>query len=104
MPPFKFHPELFEHRTLASEALAAEDYLWLSDYASIDLRHEDFGLEVCAIKDEADAIYIQCILRALFPDWPFSRRCLKDYGDRDLGWRVTICREEQERGDSRQEI
>jgi hypothetical protein len=99
MREFHFYPELFEYRTALLEALAANDYQWLSNFSAIDLVHEAHGLEVCGIKDEADAIYIQCIFQALFPDWQYGCRCLKDYGDRDVGWRVKLCRDPEE-GDS----
>jgi hypothetical protein len=99
MREFRFYPELFEYRTALLEVLAENNYQWLSHFSAVDLIHEAHGLEVCGIKDEADAIYIQCIFRALFSRWRYGCRCLKDYGDRDVGWRVKLCRDREE-GDS----
>src|SRR5438552_12616949 len=50
---FAFHPELFEHRTLALEALAAHDLHWFEHFGSVDLLHDLFGLEVCGISKKA---------------------------------------------------
>jgi len=103
MPEFRFYPELFECRTKLLDVLEDNDYQWLSHFSAVDLVHEAYGLEVCGIKDEEDAIYIDSIFHALFPDWKYGCRCLKDYGDRDVGWRVKRCRD-QEQGESWQRV
>lgn len=95
---FAFHPQLFEHRTEALEALAAAGYAWLSDFSSVDLLHEVYGLEVCGIPDRDDARAIRRVLRRTFRRWPFCNLSLKDWGDRDLGWRVVIHRDVEAEG------
>lgn len=92
---FAFHPELFEYRTLAMEKLSEHDLEWFSHYSSVDLIHEEFGLEVCGIRQHGDALTIQRLLRKLLPGWRHSWICEKTEGDRDLGWQVVICRDEQ---------
>ena len=67
--PFRFFPELFEHRTLAIDALAERGFMWLSHYSAVDPMHEEFGLEVCGIHAEQDAKAIQMLLEKLFPSW-----------------------------------
>jgi hypothetical protein len=69
---FEFHPELFEHRTLALETLEANDYHWFEHFSSVDLLHDLFGLEVCGIIKESDAKGVLAILQEIFPDWPHS--------------------------------
>jgi hypothetical protein len=50
--PFLFFPELFEERGKAAELLDIGGFTWFTDYSSIDLLHEEYGLEVCGIKEE----------------------------------------------------
>ena len=45
-----FHPELFEHKARALEHLEDAGFIWLSDFTTIDLLHQDYGIEVCGIK------------------------------------------------------
>lgn len=66
MSDFAFHPELFEHRTLALDALARHDYNWFEHFSSVDLLHDLFGLEVCGIAEKRDAEVIFSILEELF--------------------------------------
>ncbi len=89
MSGFAFHPELFEHRTLALEGLAQHDYIWLEHFTSVDLLHDVFGLEVCGIPKEEDAEVIMAILQEIFPEWPYSDVYYHRY-DRDRGWKVVI--------------
>src|SRR5579863_6915040 len=58
----ELYPELFEQRSHASELLEAAGYTWFSDYSSIEPVHEDYGLEVCGIKNDRD---VKPILDAL---------------------------------------
>lgn len=41
---FVFHPELFDAKARAQEALADAGINWLADYSSCDLLHEEYGL------------------------------------------------------------
>src|SRR5579872_6389933 len=82
---FEFYPELFEHRNRASELLEAAGYTWFSDYSSIDLLHEEYGLEICGVQNEQDVKLIAEALKQGFPHWHHHKICLHDYG-RDPGW------------------
>jgi hypothetical protein len=93
MEPFAFHPELFELRERVLEALADHGYAWLSHYGSVDLMHDVFGLEVCGVPDEDDVAPITQLLRALFPDWPYTRSYYKEEFTREPGWKVIIHRD-----------
>ena len=86
---FAFHPELFEHRTLALKALAAHDLHWFEHFGSVDLLHDLFGLEVCGIIEESDAHLALCVLQETFPDWPHSDVHYRRSG-RDRGWKAII--------------
>ena len=99
MEPLEFHPELFELRNTVLEALAEHGFAWLSDFGSVDLVHDVYGLEVCGIRDETDARRIAELLRALFPAWRYTRRYYKDASTREPGWKVIISREPEDFGD-----
>src|SRR5262249_49418228 len=75
----QFHPELFECKGLATEILDAAGFSWLSEYGSIDLLHEEFGLEVCGINEEASVQPIVNVLCSAFPHWHYHHVCQKDY-------------------------
>jgi len=97
---FEFHPELFVHRTSALDALSDRGFAWLSDYGSIDVIHDSFGLEVCAIRAEADAENISMLLGRLFPDWHYNRIFYEDENGGEIGWKVIITRDPDEPDDS----
>ena len=86
---FVFYPELFEARGRASEVLEEAGFVWFSDYGSIDLLHEEFGLEVCGIKEERNVRGIRSAMQRAFPHWHFTGTCRNDCG-RDVGWKVRI--------------
>jgi hypothetical protein len=100
MKPFEFHPELFELRTLVLETLSDNGFAWLSDFGSVDLLHDIFGIEVCAIRDEGDARVILKLLRGLFPDWRYTRSYYKDQATREPGWKVIITRDPEDFNDA----
>jgi len=85
----QFHPELFECKGRASEILDGAGFAWFSDYSSIDLLHEEFGLEVCGIQEESNVEPIAQAMRAGFPHWHYSHVCRKDCG-RELGWKFAL--------------
>ena len=89
MSRFAFHPELFEHRTLALEALDRHGYCWLEDFSAVDLLHEEFGLEVCGLAEEADAEIVLLVLQETFPNWSHADLRYSDRS-RELGWKVVI--------------
>ena len=94
MEPFEFHPELFELRNSVLELLADHGFAWLSDFGSVDLLHDVYGVEVCGIRQESDAHAIGDLLRELFPSWRYSARCIsKDSSTREPGRKVTISRD-----------
>src|SRR5262245_56954829 len=93
MEPFAFHPDLFEFRGAVLEALADNGFAWLSHFGSIDLLHDLYGLEVCAIREEADARAIERLLRGMFPDWRYRQTYYEDQNLREIGWKVIISRD-----------
>ena len=95
---FRFAPELFECRSEVQALLAEADILWLSHYSSVDPLHDLYGVEVCGIKEEETAERILRLLQRRFPQWGFSRCCYKDWGTRDVGWKVDIHRDSRSRG------
>ena len=99
MKPFEFHAELFEFRSAVLEALSDNGFAWLSHFGSIDLLHDLFGLEVCAIREEADAREIERLLCGMFPQWCFRRTYYEDHNLRELGWKVIISRDPEDCGD-----
>jgi hypothetical protein len=56
--PFRFAPELFEYWGLVIEDLDRAGFSWFSHYSSVDLLHDRYGLEVCGIRGQADAVSI----------------------------------------------
>jgi len=85
----QFHPQLFECKGRASELLDAAGFTWLSDYASIDLLHEEFGLEVCGIQKDSSVEPIARAMRDGFPAWHYSHVCFKDC-EREPGWKFAL--------------
>jgi hypothetical protein len=98
MKPFEFHAELFEFRNAAMEALSENGFVWLSDFGSIDLMQDIYGLEATGIREEADAKEIAALLRKIFPAWRCRRTYYKDVG-REIGWKVMISRDTEDRDD-----
>jgi len=99
MEPFAFHAELFELRNVVLEMLADHGFAWLSDFGSIDLLHDVYGIEVCAIREEPDAHAIERLLREKFSSWRHSRMYYKDASTREPGWKVIISRDPEDYGD-----
>ncbi len=85
----EFHPELFECRSRASEILAEAGFDWFSHYGSIDLLHEEYGLEVCGIQEESNVELIINAMHSAFPHWHYYGLCRKDCG-REPGWKFAI--------------
>ena len=101
MNGFRFEPGLFNHRAEAIAALAEAGYEWLTDFSTVDLLHDEFGLEVCGIAKKEDALSISRILQRTFPGWRLTHLDYKD-GGRDRGWRAAIHRDpDEETGDWR---
>ena len=93
MKPFQFQAELFEHRNTVLQCLADHDYTWLSDFGSVDMLHDVFGLEVCAIREKTDAESIRTLLAGLFPAWRHRRMYYEDQNRAEIGWKVMISRD-----------
>jgi hypothetical protein len=104
MGSFSFHPELFELRTLVLEALADHEFAWLSDFGSVDLMHDIYGIEVCGIIADENVAPITALLCKLFPTWPHLRSYYKESFTREPGWKVQISRDRQEFGDRWQSV
>jgi hypothetical protein len=92
MRPFRFEPDLFEHRATLLECLDESGFEWFSHFFSIDLMHECFGLEMCGIVSSNDAEKIQSVARKAFPSWRYSNIGYSESA-RELGWKVTIHRD-----------
>jgi hypothetical protein len=69
MDSFRFAPELFECRTDVMAVLEDAGFVWLTDYSSVDPLHDVYGIEVCGIREKADAVAILQLLRSLFSAW-----------------------------------
>ncbi len=85
-----FEPDLFEFRDRVLTALQTRGLLQYQHFESIDLLHQECGLEVCEIAREADARTIFNILRRLFPNWRHG--CLKPVDDSATRWYVILQR------------
>jgi hypothetical protein len=100
MQQFEFHPELFEKRALAIEALSKAGFEWFSDYSAVDLRHDGYGIEVCGIEDKTKALQILSVLQIIFPDWNYDHMQEQERGLPDAGWWVSIQRDKKAVRDS----
>ena len=69
MGAFRFAPELFQYRNDVMAELHERGFDWLSHYSAIDPMHDVYGIEVCGIPDEDDAVSILEILIEMYPDW-----------------------------------
>lgn len=99
MKPFEFHAELFDLRNAVLEALSDNGFAWLSDFGSIDLQHDVYGLEVTAIRERTDAVAIERLLRNMFPEWQYRRIFYEDHNHGELGWKVMISRDPEDIND-----
>lgn len=86
---FIFRPELFASRGQAADALAEGGFDMFGDYSSIDILHEEYGLEICGIREKAAVEPISAIMEKTFPHWHHGRACGKDYGI-EPGWTVSL--------------
>jgi hypothetical protein len=93
MKPFEFHAELFDFRNAVLETLSDNGFAWLSDFGSVDLQHDVYGLEVTGIREEADARAIEALLRRMFVGWWYGHTFYEDQNLGELGWKVMISRE-----------
>jgi hypothetical protein len=94
MDAFRFSPELFECRGEVMSILKERGFDWLSDYSAIDPLHDVYGLEVCGIADETDAIAIVEIMLDVYPSWK-ARQPWYSEGSRDTGWVARIQRDDE---------
>ncbi len=93
-----FSSELYGHRDNVIAELHDEGFDCASNYASVDLLYDTYGIEVCGIRDEDDAIDILRILRRMFPSWTDGRVYCKDVGC-DQGFVATVQRDPEPRAD-----
>jgi hypothetical protein len=96
MKPVEFLAELFEFRNAVLETLSDNGFAWLSEFGSIDLLHDVYGLEVTAIREEADTSAIEALPRKMFPNWCYRRTFYEDHNLRELGWKVIISRDPED--------
>lgn len=69
MDSFRFAPELFEARNDVMARLSEEGFDWLSHYSAVDPVHDEYGIEVCGIREHDDAVTILKLLMQMFPHW-----------------------------------
>jgi hypothetical protein len=69
MDSFRFAPELFEVRNDVMARLSEEGFDWLSHYSAVDPIHDEYGIEVCGIRERDDAVAILQLLIEMFPRW-----------------------------------
>jgi hypothetical protein len=93
----RFHPELFELRNDVLALLQSAGITWLTDYSSVGLVHENFGIEVCGIRDAETVNSILLLLRPRFPDWVWHYWHV-NWQSREPGWVVVIQRDPEGRG------
>jgi hypothetical protein len=86
---FQFYPELLEQCGRASELLEEAGFGWLRDYSSIDVLHEEYGVEICGVKTEARAMRMAAALQRGFPHWHHQNICRHEPG-RDSGWAAAL--------------
>ena len=95
MSHFDFHGELFDIRITVIDGLAEHGYTWLSDYGAVDIRHDDYGLEVTAIRDESVARDIERHLRCMLPNWRQVNRYYEDLNTLEIGWKVVVTKKKE---------
>jgi hypothetical protein len=78
--PSGFFSELSGHRNEVVTELHDQGYDHLIHYASVELLHDTYGIEVCGIPKEEDAEEILAILRQMFPSWTEGYTHCKDFG------------------------
>ena len=98
MSEFQFHPQLFEERTRVMEALSSAGYEWLSHYSSVDVIHDQHGIEVCGIRDKDDAGSIRALIGRLYPRWHSNKLAFKDFGI-EPGYKAKVYRDRRPRDD-----
>ncbi|MDB6054085.1 MAG: hypothetical protein JWN25_1608 [Verrucomicrobiales bacterium] len=85
----QFHPEFFECKARASEILDTAGFAWFSDYSCIDILHEEFGLEICGLREESSIEPITQAMSTAFPHWHHSCIAHKEWGC-EPGWKIAI--------------
>ena len=78
--PSRFSSERLEHRNRVVAELREQGFDWLTHYASVDVLQDTYGIEVCGIPDEDDAVNILGVLRRMFPSWTEGGPKCKDFG------------------------
>lgn len=100
MTQFNFHGELFDLRAMVMEALSENGFIWLSDFGSVDLAHDIYGLEVTGIREEERADGIHDLLLEVLPNWHFHRQYYEDQNLGEIGWKIVISREPESFNDA----
>ena len=83
-----FHPELFDAKAKAQQALENAGFRWLSDYSTCDVLHDEYGLEVEGLADQKAAQEVRRVLRRTFPQWKLS--CIWYRETCDARWCVSL--------------
>ena len=86
------HPELYEAKAKAQDALEASGLLWLRDYACCDVLHEEYGIELEGLADRKTALEALRVLRRTFPTWRYASIWYRDHAD--ARWCCSHCKVE----------
>jgi hypothetical protein len=89
MDASRFSSELAGHRNNVIAELHDQGFEWLTHYSSVDLLQDTYGIEVCGIREEDDALDILEVLRRMFPSWTTGHVYCRDFGC-DQGFVATI--------------
>ena len=87
---FVFHPELFDAKAKAQEALENSGIMWFGDYSSCGVLHEEYGVEVEGMRDPETAREVLRILQKTFPQWKLGSIWYRHY--RDNYWCAALCK------------
>ena len=90
---FEWHPELFGHRQRVIDALERAGFVPGMDYESVDILHEEYGVEVTQVAEECVDEVMVLLARAV-PDLPVKYHLQ----DRHQGWLCVAQRTSDENG------
>ena len=93
MKAFRFEPALFGHRDHVLQALSRGGYQWFSDFKTIGVLHETYGIEVCGISSEAKARQMLAVLSRTFPTWRFAFVENNEFEDSTQSWMACLHRD-----------
>lgn len=91
---FAWHPELFDYRGRVLEALDQAGFEHHQDFESVDLLHDEYGVEIVGIPDESLAAKMLGLLARAVPELPVRFNAK----DRNGTWVATAVRDDEQAG------